>query len=536
MTTVLPRARRERRLRDRAISAASIAILLLVWQLLGSTLLAGMHVIATPTEIVVQLWNDAQLLSVNALATSWTALRGWLLGTVIALLVAFLFSQWPVADRALQRAGVTLYCLPLLAIAPILQVVLPGEWPYIVMSALAVVFIVFVMAGLGFRSADPSLLAILTSQGASRLDAFRLVRLRSAVPSIITGVRMAVPMAFLGALIAEFIGAERGLGLLLIQALADSNAPRVWAAAVVCAAISGLGYHLIGRLGRALSPWQESVVVGMPLPAPVRQHTAIGRALVRLGFASSTVVVVLAVWFGGIAVFRLSPFFAKTPLDIWDFLVDAEHGASRRTELFSAFGETFFDATIGYFAGLVLGLGTALIVTAYPLAARIAMPIAMVIQSVPVIVILPLIVLIVGRGLIGALVVTAFVSFFPTLVNSLSAMQRAPADVDAVLQSMSAGRWQRMFLLRLPHAIPSILAAARIAAPLAVTGALIAEWLATGRGLGYMVFAAGAQSQYSFVWAAAALLTLLGLMIYGVVALLEQAALRRFSPSTTSRR
>jgi sulfonate transport system permease protein len=136
-----------------------------------------------------------------------------------------------------------------------------------------------------------------------------------------------------------------------------------------------------------------------------------------------------------------------------------------------------------------------------------------------------------GRGVLTTIAVAALVSFLPVLTNAVAAMRAAPASAVEFYRSLSAGAGVELFRIRLPHAVPQIFAAARITIPIAVTGALLAEWLATGRGLGYLIFSAGAQAQYSLVWGGSVALTAVSLVAYLVVGALERAALSRYAPA-----
>jgi ABC-type nitrate/sulfonate/bicarbonate transport system permease component len=156
------------------------------------------------------------------------------------------------------------------------------------------------------------------------------------------------------------------------------------------------------------------------------------------------------------------------------------------------------------------------------------MPIAMVLRSVPLVAMTPLIALVFGRGLMGVTVIAGIVTFFPTLVNVTLALRAAPQSAMDLCQAYGAGRVKTLFKVQLPSALPALFASLRIAAPLALIGALLAEWLATGRGLGYLMLQSETLSNYSQLWAATALVTAFSFILYTAISAVEKRALARF--------
>jgi ABC-type nitrate/sulfonate/bicarbonate transport system permease component len=99
------------------------------------------------------------------------------------------------------------------------------------------------------------------------------------------------------------------------------------------------------------------------------------------------------------------------------------------------------------------------------------------------------------------------------------------------MRAYNASSWTTLFKLRLPSALPSLFSSARIAAPGAMLGAVLAEWLATGQGLGYLMLEASTTSEFSQLWSGVVLITASSAVIYAVVGLVETPVLRRFGPA-----
>jgi ABC-type nitrate/sulfonate/bicarbonate transport system permease component len=231
-------------------------MLIAVWYLLALTVLAGKHVLPTPNSVVVTIFHDPGYDLWPALArTATEAGLGFLWGNLIALFLAFVFVLVPFAETALLRIVLATYCMPVIAIGPILQIVLNGTAPKIALAAMSVLFTTLIGAMSGLRSADTTALELVRAYGGGTWKQLTKVRLRAALPLTFAGLSIAAPAAVLGAIIGEYLGSDEGLGLGIMNAENVLDASRVWALALVVTALAGAGYFLIDLLGRALTPW-----------------------------------------------------------------------------------------------------------------------------------------------------------------------------------------------------------------------------------------------------------------------------------------
>jgi ABC-type nitrate/sulfonate/bicarbonate transport system permease component len=162
---------------------------------------------------------------------------------------------------------------------------------------------------------------------------------------------------------------------------------------------------------------------------------------------------------------------------------------------------------------------------------RTLMPMAMVLRSVPLVAMTPLIVLVFGRDLRAVTVIAGIVTFFPTLVNVTLALRWTPQESLDLCRAYGASPFTTLRKVQVPNALPALLASLRIAAPLALVGALLAEWLATGKGLGYKLLQSGALSDYSGLWSRVVLVTLYSVLLYKLIGLVEKRVLSRFAPT-----
>jgi ABC-type nitrate/sulfonate/bicarbonate transport system permease component len=520
--TVPPRVRPAAR-RDTLIT---VVALLVVWEI-GARLLAGSFVLAAPSEIVVALIQNAGLLSRALLVTGQAALLGFLIGNLAAVALAGFAVVVPASERVITAVALVVFCLPLVATGPVLRVLLgPGDAPQVVLAALAVFYTTMIPLLVGLRAAPAGWFDLVRSYGRGEFAALRYVRARASLPYLIAGLQIAAPAAFLGAMVGEFTGAESGLGVLTIRASRDLDIELTWALATVATVVSVLAYALIGAIGRRFVTERPPLIL-----APLRPRLG-RRERVRSAVATSiaVVVVIVALWWGGILLTGLSPFFARTPVDVIRILAGADDGGEVRGVLLAALGETAALAGAGYIAGLVLGAGMAVLLTLAPRAGAVSMPVAIALRAVPIVTTAPLVVLLLGRGPVGAIALVAIMVFFPTLVACLEGLRQAPGQALDVMRSYGAPDRVQLVRVRLPAMLPAFFAAARMSVPAAVLAVTVVEWLALGTGIGAAMALAASRSGYDLLAAAVVVVTALSALGYAAVGAIETRVLRIYAP------
>jgi len=488
----------------------------------------------TPFSVVATLAHHPQLaLWPNMLETMKEAAAGWLVGNAVAIVLALLFVLVPFFEAVLLRVALASYCIPVIALAPILDIVFSGVTPKATLAALAVVFTTLIGTMLGLRSADPTSLEIVRAYGGGTWAQLRRVRLRAAMPAMFAALATAGPAAVLGAIVGEYLGGDSGLGVAMVNSEQGLEVSQTWAIAVVIGALAGASYLLVSLLARYIVPWAASEGTALRLAGPAGKFSADSRPLFRVGrallFTLLSLVVMLGIWQGFIYAFHLNPFFAKGPTDVYSYLFQSYGAVANRNQLLSALLTTLRDTALGYVAGTIVALVLAPLVVLSRGFEQTFMPIAMILRSVPLIAMTPLLILFFGRGLVAVTVIAGVVTFFPTLVNVVFGLRSAsPLSRDLVL-AYGAGPTMTLRKIRLPYALPALFASARIAAPGALLGAVVAEWLATGQGLGYQMLEAADTSNFDFLWAGVVVITLVAVGLYNAIGVLERTVLVRYN-------
>ncbi|MCX8996953.1 ABC transporter permease [Rhizobiaceae bacterium BDR2-2] len=167
---------------------------------------------------------------------------------------------------------------------------------------------------------------------------------------------------------------------------------------------------------------------------------------------------------------------------------------------------TLSEILAGFAAGTMLGVITAIGVTALPKVERLVWPAVVMLQSFPVFVIAPLLVLWFGFGMASKVVMTTIIIFFPVASAFADGLRNIHQDILDAAALTEANRWQALRHIRIPLALPALFSGLRVAAPLAPLGAVVGEWVGASAGLGYVMVEANARMQTGTVFAAMAIL------------------------------
>lgn len=176
---------------------------------------------------------------------------------------------------------------------------------------------------------------------------------------------------------------------------------------------------------------------------------------------------------------------------------------------------------LGFVAGLVLGEAPAL--------RRVLMPYVVASQVVPKLALAPVFVLWFGFGMTSTIVITALISFFPLMENTMTALQQVPPERLELFNMLGATRWQTLWRLKLPQGLPAILAGLRVAVVLALVGAVVGEFIGASRGLGALVIASQGTMDTALMFAVLVLIAALGMLAYQAALLVERWLLLPFT-------
>jgi NitT/TauT family transport system permease protein len=241
--------------------AVSIPLALLAWDLLVRV--SGFETFILPPPALVaqrlaQVVADGSLLR-HSQATLSEVLAGLALGALTATLLGYLLAHQPALERVLSPYIVASQSVPVVAIAPLLVIWFgPGMLSKMLICALIVFFPVLVNTIIGLRSVSRDLRDLMRSLQATRWQTFRLLEAPAAMPVFLGGLRVGATLAVIGAVVGEFIGADRGLGFMINRARGQYDTALVFVAILALAVMALSLYGLVLAAEKRLLAWQES--------------------------------------------------------------------------------------------------------------------------------------------------------------------------------------------------------------------------------------------------------------------------------------
>ncbi|AJE47588.1 ABC transporter permease [Celeribacter indicus] len=241
----------------------TLLILVIFWQAIVTLRNIPEYILPAPSQIAGEIGSYWHRLLPNALVTLSEIALGYTLAVLIAvpLAVAIVYSR--VMQRAVYPLIVLSQTVPKVAVAPLLLTWFGyGMTPKIVIVIMMSFFPIVINSVMGLRATTPEMLYLAKSMGANGWQIFWKFRLPKALPSVFAGLRLATVLSVIGAIIAEFIGADRGLGYLILIAGANFDIARQFAAIILITVMGMSFFGIISWLERRMIPWQEQSELG----------------------------------------------------------------------------------------------------------------------------------------------------------------------------------------------------------------------------------------------------------------------------------
>jgi NitT/TauT family transport system permease protein len=199
----------------------------------------------------------------------------------------------------------------------------------------------------------------------------------------------------------------------------------------------------------------------------------------------------------------------------WPFLV--QHAIPTGTE-----------SALGFVLATVLGISLAVLLVYSKWAYAALYPNVVLFQLIPKIALAPLFIVWLGIGSSSRLAFSVFIAFFPVVIATLTGLNATPPDMLRMCKAMTARSWQVFLSVRFPYALPHIFAGLKIAVTFAIIGVIVGEFITAQAGLGYLVLFASSQAETALIMASIAMISVVGLLLYGIVAGLERIILRKY--------
>ena len=231
----------------------------LLWWLVTAQGWVKPYLVPSPGAVLGEFRTDGALLARNSAITLTETVAGFVVAAVVGLVcaVAIVYSRG--VERTLYPLLLAAQVVPKIAIAPLFVVWLGfGITPKILVAVLIAFFPVVISGVAGLRSVDPELLDLAATMGANPWSSFVKIRFPGAIPHIFAGLKVAVTLAVVGAVVGEFVGANSGLGYIVMSSNGNLNTPQLFAALIAMSVIGIVLFAVLEIAERYAVPWRAA--------------------------------------------------------------------------------------------------------------------------------------------------------------------------------------------------------------------------------------------------------------------------------------
>ena len=249
------------------------------------------------------------------------------------------------------------------------------------------------------------------------------------------------------------------------------------------------------------------------------------RVLAEYVMPALTLVGALALWEAATSVFQIPRFIMPAPSAILG------EGWEWRYRFIGHTWVTLYETLGGFALSIAVGVPLAVLIVYSPVLRSALYPLIVLAQSVPKIAIAPVLLLVLGYGAIPKVVVAFLVAFFPVVVDTATGLAATPPELLDLSRSYRASAFKTFVKVRLPMAMPFMFAGAKVAITLAVIGAVVAEFVGSDKGLGYVILSATSYWKTELAFSSMILLSLMAILLFGAVSLVERLVCPWLAPA-----
>ncbi len=247
---------RDREILRIAMPWLAMAVLLVLWELACIVFEVPEIILPRPTKIFVVFWQRLDILLMFCWETLWTTVIGFLMAIGGGMLIGVLIGASPLIYSGLYPLLIAFNAVPKVAIVPILMIwVGVGALPAVITAFVISFFPIVVNVATGLATIEPEMLDVLYSLGASRFEILRKVGIPRAMPYLFASLKVAITLAFIGSVISETVGGNRGIGFLMLSAGARNDAPTTFAGLFAIAIMGVAMYAVCALVEKRMTRW-----------------------------------------------------------------------------------------------------------------------------------------------------------------------------------------------------------------------------------------------------------------------------------------
>jgi NitT/TauT family transport system permease protein len=231
---------------------------------------------------------------------------------------------------------------------------------------------------------------------------------------------------------------------------------------------------------------------------------------------AAVLLLLVIAWEASVRLFAVPVYILPAPSAIWADTIAIGDTVARHTLA------TLNTVIVGFLVSIAVSLPLAVLITSSPWVSNAVYPLLVLTQSIPKVALAPILVIALGANELPRIVVTFLVAFFPLVIAVAAGLLSVPADLIELGRSYRASRWQELWRIRLPYAVPFVFSGLKVAIALAVVGAVVGEFVAADQGLGYLITTSTAFFKVPLAFGAMILLSLMGIVLFQAVVVVER--------------
>ncbi len=236
--------------------AVFVVAMFAIWELVCAAFSVPLTILPAPSDVFAALWQYRDPIASNSVVTLWTTLLGFLIATVFGLLLGVGVGWHRAIYAGIYPILVGFNSVPKVAVVPVLILWFGiGEVPAVLTAFLISFFPIVVNVATGLATTEPELEDVLRALGASKLDIMRKVGIPRSLPYFFGSLKVAITLAFVGAVVSETVGSNRGIGKLMLDAQASFQVPIVFAGLLVLAVLGIVLYAITALIERRFTRW-----------------------------------------------------------------------------------------------------------------------------------------------------------------------------------------------------------------------------------------------------------------------------------------
>ena len=251
-----------------------------------------------------------------------------------------------------------------------------------------------------------------------------------------------------------------------------------------------------------------------------RLRKQLSRFFGNYGLSILTVLLFVIVWQVTVDYFAIKKYILPSPKLILDTFINPRLAA--KNQWWKHITATVTEIAGSFALTVAAGMAIAIFITWSKTANSLLMPIIVLFNSIPKIALAPLFLLWLGYGIVPNIMIAFAVAFFPVVINAATGMQAVDEELLDLVGSMNASKFQIFSKIRIPNSLPHVFAGVRTSATMCVVGALVGEFIASKRGLGYLLRDAQAFIDMPTMFACLVVLAVIGISFFGFISLLER--------------